>query len=85
MMQSYTVEELPERYAEVAATVEQGNPVYLTNRGQDSLVVISRKTFAELTSDVETRLDEADYEAVNNPMRLSHREVFSSLRSKVYG
>ena len=43
MMQSYTVDELPERYAESVATVEQGNPVYIINQGQDSLVVISRK------------------------------------------
>lgn len=38
---------------------------------------------ATIDRDIEKKLDEADYVAKNHNIRLSHHEVFSSLRRKL--
>ena len=48
------------------------------------MVVLSIEAFEELTADVEDKLDEADKAAITDPTRLTHQDVFSSLRSKFH-
>lgn len=63
--------------------VKEGQPVYLTKNGHGSMVVLSLKKYAELTDDIEIKLDEADKEAELINTRYSHDEVFSRVRSKI--
>ncbi len=44
------------------------------------MVVMSLERYAELTDDVEAKLDEADKGAVLSGDRLSHDKIFSELR-----
>ncbi len=85
MMQTCTISELNDRYAEIEKTVQTGRPVYLSHQGNHSIVIISAAMFEELTSGVEAKLDEADEAARTTAKRLTHREVFSSLRKKLHG
>ena len=62
--------------------VKEGQPVYLTKNGYGSMVVLSLEKYAELTDDVEIKLDEADKEAESRDIRHSHDTVFSRTRSK---
>lgn len=63
--------------------VKEGQPVYLTKNGHGSMVVLSLEKYAELTDDVEFKLDEADKEAELSDTRYGHDEVFSRVRKKI--
>ena len=84
MLQTCAVTELNERVSEVEETLQKGKPVFLTRQGVHSMVVLSIEVFEELTADVEDKLDEADRAAITDPTRLTHQDVFSSLRSKFH-
>ena len=43
------------------------------------MVVMSLDAYKSLTDNIETKLDEADYQAANTETRLSHNEVFSNI------
>jgi len=43
--------------------LKNGEPVILTKNGYGSMVVMSLEQYAELTNEIEIRLDEADYAA----------------------
>lgn len=49
------------------------------------MVVMSLEKYAELTDDIEIKLDEADKAAALVKTRYTHDEVFSKLREKVNG
>ena len=84
MMQTCTISEISDKYTEIEKIVQTGTPVYLSHQGNRCAVIISTAMFEELTSDVEAKLDEADEAASSNAKRLTHREVFSSLRRKLH-
>jgi len=44
------------------------------------MVVMSLEKYAQLTDDIELRLDEADCAAAASDVRYTHEEVFSRLR-----
>ena len=44
---------------------------------------MSLETYSRLTDNVEYALDQADIAAENNPRRMSHEEVFDSIREKL--
>lgn len=64
--------------------VKDGEAVYLTKNGHGSMVVMSLEKYSELIDGVQIRLDEADQAAAASDLRLSHNEVFDSIREK-YG
>ena len=41
--------------------------------------------YAQLTENIEMKLDEADYQASTTNERLSHDEVFNSVRASLHG
>ena len=82
-MQTYLASEFAQNFSEIEKSVQNGQPVYLSNEGNCSMVIISYKIFEELTMNVEDKLDEADASAENNPKRMSHNEVFDTLRRKI--
>ena len=84
MLQIRPVSDLRNKFTEIENIVStSGEPVFLTKNGYGSMVVMSLDLYERLTDNIETRLDEADYQANSTDVRLSHNEVFSKARSLV--
>jgi len=49
------------------------------------MVVLSLERYAELTDDIELKLDEADKEADSTAVRYTHNEVFSRVKERING
>ena len=80
MIQIRPVSDLRNKFPEIEATVNEGQPVYLTKNGHGAMVVMSLKKYAELTDDLELKLDEADAAAAASDIRYTHEEVFGRLK-----
>ncbi|MDL2287972.1 type II toxin-antitoxin system Phd/YefM family antitoxin [Oscillospiraceae bacterium OttesenSCG-928-F05] len=80
MIQIRPVSDLRNKFPEIEGVVNNGEPVFLTKNGYGSMVVLSLEKYAELTDDIEIKLDEADFAAQNSDIRLNHDEVFSKLK-----
>ena len=80
MIQIRPVSDLRNKFPEIELAVSEGEPVYLTKNGHGVMVVLSLVKFAELTDDVELKLDEADHAASVSDIRYTHDEVFTRLR-----
>ena len=54
----------------------------LKNKISDiEILVTERQEQVFLTNNIESKLDEADLQAKNDPTRYTHEEVFSSIRN----
>ncbi|KLU61087.1 hypothetical protein CEB3_c26570 [Peptococcaceae bacterium CEB3] len=85
MIQIRPVSDLRNKFPEIEKIViEGGQPVYLTKNGYGTMVVLSLETYAELTDDIELRLDEADREADLIDARYTHDELFSRVRARIH-
>lgn len=49
------------------------------------MMVLSLEEYANLTDDIEMKLDEADRQATMTDERLSYETVFSNVRSAIHG
>ena len=79
------VSDLRNKYPEIEDLVIQKNePVFLTKNGYGSMVVLSLEAYCRLTDSIEAALFQADYEAEHDARRLSHEEVFDSIREKIH-
>ncbi|MDR3122007.1 MAG: type II toxin-antitoxin system prevent-host-death family antitoxin [Clostridiales bacterium] len=85
MIQIRPVSDLRNKFPEIENAVSAGEPVYLTKNGYGVMVVMSLERYADLTEDVERKLDEADRSAASSDVRYTHEEVFSRLRARVNG
>lgn len=85
MIQIKPVSDLRNKFPEIEQLVQSGEPVYLTKNGYGSMVLLSLEAYARLTDGYEAALDEADRAAASDNVRLTHDEVFSSLRRKLNG
>jgi prevent-host-death family protein len=83
MIQIRPVSDLRNKFPEIENAVGGGEPVYLTKNGYGAMVVMSLEKYAELTDDIELKLDEADRAAAASDVRYTHEEVFSRLKSGV--
>ena len=63
--------------------MNEGEPVYLTKNGYGAMVVLSLDMYSQLTDGVKAALDEADRAAAEDSRRMTHEEVFGSLRRKI--
>lgn len=80
------VSDLRNKFTEIEnIVIKEGKPVYLTKNGYGSMVVMSLEKYAELTDDIELKLDEADKEAEISDIRYSGEEVFSRVRKRIDG
>lgn len=79
------ISDLRNKFTEIEKDVSSGNPVYLTKNGYGSMVVLSLEEYSRLTDNTEMLLDEADYQAENSKTRITHKELFSSVRSRING
>lgn len=77
------VSDLRYKFSEIENDIKDGNPVYLTKNGYGSMVVMSLEAYSELTDNVERALDEADQYAEEHKERMSHEDVFSSIRGRI--
>ena len=85
MLQIRPVSDLRNKFPDIENTVKSGQPVYLTKNGHGSMVVLSLEKYAELTDDIELKLDEADRAAASSDVRYSHSEVFDRLKEGING
>ena len=83
MIQIRPVSDLRNKFPEIETLVNEGQPVYLTKNGYGAMVVLSLEKYASLTDNIEMKLDEADKMAESTKERLSHEEVFQSLRKGI--
>ncbi|MBO5638128.1 MAG: type II toxin-antitoxin system Phd/YefM family antitoxin [Acidaminococcaceae bacterium] len=80
------VSDLRNKYTEIEQLVlNEQQPVFLTKNGYGTMVVMSIEAYAKLTDPTESALDLADREAAVNSQRLTHEDVFSSIRRKING
>ena len=78
------VSDLRNKFPEIEdIVIREGQPVYLTKNGYGSMIVLSLEKYAELTDDIELKLDEADREADSTDIRHTHDEVFSRVRARI--
>lgn len=86
MIQIRPVSDLRNKFPEIEKLVlKENQPVYLTKNGYGSMVVLSLEQYAELTDDIEMKLDEADKVAETSNDRYTHEEVFSRVRERIHG
>jgi prevent-host-death family protein len=85
MIQIRPVSDLRNNFPEIENLVKEGEPVYLTKNGYGTMVVMSLEKYAELTDEVESKLDAADKAAQADDNRYTHEEVFSKIRGKIKG
>lgn len=84
MIQIRPVSDLRNKFPEIEdIVVREGQPVYLTKNGYGTMVVLSLEKYAELTDDIELKLDEADREADSTGTRYTHDEVFSRVKARI--
>ena len=83
MIQIRPVSDMRNKFSEIESIVREGSPVYLTKNGYGSMVVLSIEEYARLTDDVEMLLAEADREAEESDVRLTHEEVFDNVKRKI--
>jgi prevent-host-death family protein len=85
MIQIRPGSDLRNKFPEIETAVNSGNPVYLTKNGHGIMVVMSLEKYAELTDDLELKLDEADRVSASSDIRYTHDEVFSRLKTNPHG
>ena len=86
MIRIRPVSDLRNKFPEIEdIVIREGQPVYLTKNDHGSMVVLSLEKYAELTDDIELKLDEADRESDSTDIRHTHDEVFSRVRARVNG
>jgi len=84
MIQIRPVSDLRNKFTEIERAVGNGEPVYLTKNGYGSMVVMSLEAYAEITDDIEMKLDEADRLANQSELRLTHEDIFTKVRAKLH-
>jgi len=85
MIKIRPVSDLRNKFSEIESVVKAGDPVYLTKNGYGAMVVMSLEKYAELTDNLELKLDEADRVAAVSDERHTHEEVFSRLKEGLNG
>ena len=79
MMQIRPVSDLRNHFSDIENIVNSGQPVFLTKNGYGSMVVLSLEEYSKLSDYIESALDEADFLAETDPLRLTHEEVFENI------
>ena len=74
------ISDLRNKYSEIENDVREHGPVFLTKNGYGSMVVMSLDQFEYLNGGVEAALDAADRQAATIETRLTHEQVFGSIR-----
>ena len=82
-MQIRPVSDLRNKFTDIEKVVQSGDPVYLTKNGYGAMVVLSLDAYSRMTEPEEYIMDVADASAASTDLRLTHDEVFGSIREKI--
>ncbi|MCR4652888.1 MAG: type II toxin-antitoxin system Phd/YefM family antitoxin [Eubacterium sp.] len=85
MMQIRPVSDLRNKFTDIEKIVQSGETVYLTKNGYGSMVVLSLEAYSRITEPEEYIMDVADAAASSTEERLTHDEVFGSIRRMLNG
>ena len=85
MLDIRPISDLRNKFADIEKTVNDGEPVFLTKNGYGSMVVMSIEAYSRMKQNVELALDEADDYSEKTQRRLTHENVFGTLRERVNG
>lgn len=78
------ISDLRNKFSEVEADVLGADqPVFLTKNGYGSMVVMSLEHYAHLTESLETKLDQADDQAMKSTTRYTADQVFGRIRREL--
>lgn len=77
------VSDLRNKYPEIEEELKSGEPIFLTKNGYGSVVVMSLDSYDRLTDSIESKLDEADFQAAHTEERYTHEEVFDSIKAQL--
>lgn len=83
MIQIRPVSDLRNKFPDIEKAVGGGEPVFLTENGYSTMVVLSLEAYSKLTDGAELLLDEADKAAIEDNRRFTHEEAFANLRRRV--
>lgn len=86
MPQIRPVSDLRNNFTEISRIVHENNePIFFTKNGYGDMVVMSIEEYENmlLRSEITFKLLEAEKEAGGTDKRLSHEEVFSTLRKQL--
>lgn len=83
MMQIRPISDLRNKFTEIERSVQDGDPVYLTKNGYGTMVVLSLEAYSRLTEQEEYIMDVADAASETTSERLTHDQVFSSIRRRI--
>ena len=83
MLEIRPVSDLRNKFPKIEKIVNKGKPVYLTKNGYGAMVILNLRQYADLTQNIELKLDEADIAAKSNNIRYSHKDVFKRLKNRV--
>ena len=83
MVQIRPVSDLRNKFTDIERSVQGGDPVYLTKNGYGSMVVMSLEAYSKLTEPEEYIMDVADAAAESTSERLTHDQVFGSIRRRI--
>ena len=89
MIHKRSVPDLRNHYTEIETTVKTGEPVFLTKNSYGTMVVMSIESHSKLadmrmaTPFEEKMMDDSDHKAEESGVRLTHEEVFGSVRSRI--
>lgn len=83
MMQIRPVSDLRNKFTDIEKIVQSGDPVYLTKNGYGAMVVLSLDAYSRMTEPEEYIMDVADAAAASSDSRLTHDEVFGSIKEKL--
>ena len=83
MIQIRPVSDLRNKFTDIESIVQTGDPVYLTKNGYGTMVVMSIEAYSRLAEPEKYIMDETDKAADSTSKRLTHEEVFGSLRGKI--
>ena len=79
------ISDLRNRFSEIEHLVlSQEEPVFLTQNGYGSMVVMSLEQYAALTDPIEQKLDKADHAAEASPIRYPADEVFQRVKGRIH-
>ena len=77
------ISDLRNKFTEIEGSVQNGEEVILTKNGYGTMVVMSIEAYSRLTEPEEYIMYVADKAATSTSNRLTHEEVFGSLRRKI--
>ena len=86
MAQIRPISDLRNKFTEISRIVhEEGEPVFLTKHGYGDMVVMSIEQFETFRRErrIDVALQEAQQEAMENPIHYSYDEVSSKIRKTI--